>query len=437
MSDFRQQALSLAAEQQAPAWLQPVRERGAGHWRAAAWPNRRIERWKYTPVTALDKNDFALQSVKSAGSNPTEKAINMDAYRLVFINGVFSAEASSELPAEVVRFAEANSEQTELISRYLGQLADSGEHLFAAMNEATLCDGILLNVPDNARLDKPVYLFHLGDESQAALASARLLVRVGKNAEAEVIEHFVTSDESQRGFLAAQTEIFLADGAQLQHYRLHLEDEGVSRVGGVSVELLRNSQLRAFTLAKGAALLRTDYNVFHRGEGAHADVQGIYLPRNKQLVDYHTNVQHCVGHCTTNEVFRGIIGDSAKAVFNGRIHIHADAQKTLAELSNKNLLTSNRAEVDTKPELEIYADDVRCAHGATVAQINEEALYYLQTRGIGREDAQTMLSFGFINELIEQVANPQVADYLLPQLTAQFGLRDWLSETAGEAIESL
>ena len=179
--------------------------------------------------------------------------------------------------------------------------------------------------------------------------------------------------------------------------------------------------MRGFTLAQGSRLKRIDYQVNHCGEGAELDLQGAYLPRNNQLVDYHTNVRHMVPRCTTREIFRGIVGDSARAVFNGRIYIHPDAQKTLAELSNKNLLTSNKAEIDTKPELEIYADDVKCAHGATVSQLNATAMYYLQSRGVSRQEAEVMLSFGFINELLEQIAEPGVQDYLRPHLARLFG----------------
>ena len=152
------------------------------------------------------------------------------------------------------------------------------------------------------------------------------------------------------------------------------------------------------------------------------------MPRNQQLVDYHTNIQHWVPHCTSNEIFRGIISDQAKAVFNGRIHIHPQAQKTLAELSNKNLLTSNKAEINTKPELEIYADDVKCAHGATVSQLNANALYYLQSRGVSRADAQVMMSFGFINELLQAVEQEAVRQYLSPKLAKLFGRDPVLDE---------
>ncbi|MEX1056560.1 MAG: Fe-S cluster assembly protein SufD, partial [Natronospirillum sp.] len=218
-----------------------------------------------------------------------------------------------------------------------------------------------------------------------------------------------------------------------KHSRLNLEQEDLLHVGGVHVNLSRNARLNGFTLAIGSRLKRIDYQVSHCGEGAELILNGVYLPRGRQLVDYHTNVEHRVPHCTTSETFRGIIGDSARAVFNGRIHIHPQAQKSLAELSNKNLLTSNKAEVDTKPELEIYADDVKCAHGATVSQLDATALYYLQSRGIARAEAEVMLSFGFINELLSETPEPSVQRYLYARLGALLGLpSELLAHVASE-----
>jgi len=161
--------------------------------------------------------------------------------------------------------------------------------------------------------------------------------------------------------------------------------------------------------------------VNHEGSGAHCDLKGVYLPQNNQHIDYHTCIEHKVPHCTTDEVFRGIIADQAKAVFNGRIHIHKDAQKTLAELNNRNLLLSNKAEINTKPELEIYADDVRCAHGATIAQLDDNAMNYMLSRGISRQEAEVMLSFGFINELLDGVAHQPIQEKLRPILAQLFG----------------
>jgi len=301
-------------------------------------------------------------------------------------------------------------------------VVDGPQHLFATLNTAWLDDGVLVHVSRNQKLKQPVYVLQISTAGEQTLSvNQRLLVVLEDSAQAEIIEHFVSTSEQQNSFVNALTEIVVGDNAQLQHYRLNMEEENIQHLGAVHVDLLRNARMRGFTLALGSTLKRIDYQINHRGSGAELNLQGVYLPRNNQMVDYHSNVQHWVPHCTTSEVFRGIIADSAQAIFNGRIYIHKDAQKTLAELSNKNLLTSNKAEVNTKPELEIYADDVKCAHGATVSQLNATALYYLQSRGVSRTEAEVMMSFGFINELLEQISEVAVHDYLFPRLAALFG----------------
>jgi Fe-S cluster assembly protein SufD len=335
---------------------------------------------------------------------------------------VFDAANSSALPEGVVRFCDATDSARALIQQHLGKVVDGDRHLFATLSNAWAADGVLVHVPRNQALEKPVYIVHVSTPGvEPAIANQRVLVVLEESARAEIIEHYLSTDAVQNSFVNSLSEMVVGDNAELQHYRLNLEEENLLHLGGVHVNLLRSARLRAFTLALGSRLKRIDYQVNHRGAGADLNLQGIYLPRNNQVVDYHTNVQHCVPHCTTNEIFRGIIADSAHAVFNGRIHIFPDAQKTLAELSNKNLLTSNKAEVDTKPELEIYADDVKCAHGATVSQLNATALYYLQSRGVSRQEAEVMMSFGFINELLQDIAEPAVQDYLLPRLARLFG----------------
>lgn len=422
MSDFQQQALQLAGQQDSPDWLSEVRNSGARQWLKAPWPNRKTEHWKYTPLAPLQKTEFAQWASTSSQWHEQIEWLELDATRLVFVNGVFDAEASDELPAEVVRFGDASAAQQAVIGQHLGRIVDSEHHLFAALSNAWASeDGVLVHIPKDARLAKPLYVVHVSTPSSApATANQRLLVVLETGAQASVIEHFASTDAEQNGFVNSLTEIEVGKNAFLHHYRINLEEENLLHVGGIHANLQRSSQLRGFTVAQGSKLKRIDYQINHCGEGAHLDLQGVYVPRNKQLIDYHTNVQHKVPHCTSNEVFRGIISDSAHAVFNGRIHIHPDAQKTLAELSNKNLLTSSKAEVDTKPELEIYADDVKCAHGATVSQLNKTALYYMQARGISREEAQVMLSFGFINELLQDVAEPAVRNYLGPRLARLF-----------------
>ncbi|WP_150304982.1 Fe-S cluster assembly protein SufD [Pseudomonas saliphila] len=423
MSDFQNVALQLAESQRSPDWLQSLRERGALSWSSAKWPTRKTELWKNTPLQPL------AHDLPSRWAAPTAvewqrdiEQIDIDATQLVFVNGQFMVELSSELPVEIVRFADADAAQREVIEQKLGTVVDAERHLFAALSNAWAADGILIQVPRNQALNKPVYLLNVSTpEAEPAVSNQRVLMVLGEGSQAELIEHYVSADSKQNGFVNSLTEVIVGENAQVQHYRINLEQEDLLHMGGVHVNLHRNARFHGFTLAQGSRLKRIDYQVNHRGEGAHLELHGVYLPRNRQLIDYHTNVEHCVPHCTTNEVFRGIIGDSAKAVFNGRIHIHPQAQKTLAELSNKNLLTSPTAEIYTKPELEIYADDVRCAHGATISQLNETSLFYLQSRGIERAEAISMLSFGFINELLTQVPEQAIQDYLRPRLTTLFG----------------
>lgn len=423
MSDFQHQAIRLTALQQPITWLESLRSKAAADWLAQPWPTRKTEHWKYTPLQGLQKtvlHTWGSSSQPLLDKSLQEELIPLDAFRLVFINGVLDEKSSNNLPEFVVRFSQADTAQQALIEKYLGKIVEGERHLFATLSNAWLDDGVLIHVPRNQRLEKPVYIVNIVT-AVAAANNQRLLVVLDENSQAEIIEHYFSTTDVQNGFANALTEIHLGDGANLHHYRLNLEEEHAQHIGAVHVDLQRNARLRGFALALGSSLMRVDYQLNHRGQGAELDLQGIYLPRNQQVVDYHTNICHWVPHCTSNEVFRGIVGDSAQAIFNGRIYIHQDAQKTLAELSNKNLLTSNKAEVNTKPELEIYADDVKCAHGATISQLNSNARYYLQSRGLSRAEADVMLSFGFINELLEQIAQPVVHDYLYPRLAKLFG----------------
>lgn len=431
MTDFQHQAIRLTSLQRPETWLEDLRSKAADAWLAQPWPTRKTEHWKYTPLQSLQKtilHAWGREDVPLLEVEAEDNFIPLDAYKIVLIDGIFDVASSSRLPHSIVRFSEADETQQAVIKNYLGAIVEGDQHLFATLSDAWLDDGLFIHVPRNQALDKPVYIVSVFTSAEVS-SNQRVLIVLEDNAQAEIIEHYFSA-EPQRGFVNALTEAHIGENARLTHYRLNLEDEQAQHIGAVHVNLQRNSAFNGFALALGARLMRTDYQLNHRGQGAELDLQGVYLPRNNQLVDYHTNICHWVPHCKSNEVFRGIVGDSAQAVFNGRIYIHPQAQKTLAELSNKNLLTSNKAEVNTKPELEIYADDVKCAHGATISQLNTNALYYLQSRGLSRSEAEVMLSFGFINELLEQINQPAVHDYLQPRLAALFGRDNSLNEAS-------
>lgn len=425
MSAFQQQALVLAEQQNTPAFLATVRAQGAEQWARAAWPDRRAEHWKYTPLRSLQRQ--LLPQWGAAESLPLSELPIMDhptAVRLVFVNGQFAAElSSSHWPEGLTLFSQADAVQQAVIAQHLGRYVDTDRHLFAALSNAWVDEGVLLHIPARQQLRAPIYVVHVSTpQADPTAASQRLLVVLESEAQATLIEHFVSTTAQQNGFVNSLTELGLSAGSHLNHTRIHLEQEHLSHIGGVHGDLGRDAQLNAFTLAQGSVLKRLDYHLRHRGAGSFIRFNGVYLPYGRQLIDYHTNVEHCEPHGTTEQMFRGIIGDAARAVFNGRIHIHPDAQKTLAEMNNRNLLLTDRAEVDTKPELEIYADDVRCAHGATITKPDATALYYLRSRGVSKSVAEAMLYSGFVNELIAQLPDAATQSWLqeqLPQLLAR------------------
>ena len=422
MTTFMQQPLA-AAPRAAPGWLADTLRRGQTAWSERRMPTRKTEAWKYNDLRAL-QHSF---TPPTAGAPPTLEGIDLPQLagsRLVFTDGVYCADSSSlALPegVQLVRFADADAEEAAAIVARLGTAVNHGRHVFAPLNDATLADGVFLRVAADTVVDQPVRIVWLTSGRADALGvTQRLLVDMGTHSQATVVETFANTETGGVAFTNGITELLLAEGAHLQHNRLHLEHGRAVHIGGVHALLAANANLNSFHLALGSDLKRIDIVVQHEGPGAHSDVNGIYLPRNEEQVDYHTCIEHAVPHCTSNETFRGIIADQARAIFNGRIHIHPDAQKTRAQLSNKNLLTSNEAEVNTKPELEIYADDVQCAHGATVAQMDATALHYLRTRGVSRAEAEVMLSYGFVNELVGAVPCEAVRDYLKPLLAKRF-----------------
>jgi Fe-S cluster assembly protein SufD len=400
-------------------------------------PTRKTEAWKYTSLYNFTNNPEGYgrlaETFNSEGFDGMTTIPALNAQRVVFVNGQYSAELSSkESLANVVRFSEANEAQQAIIADNLDTAIEQEKHVFAALNSATVTDGILVHVGKNEQLKTNIQITHITTaQAKPFTVSARLLIVLDTGAQATVVEHFVSNEDEQNCFVNAITEAKVGANARLNHYRLQLMQEGSIQIGGVHIDLGRDANYDSFQLGLGAKIVRNDINLNHNVGGSHCEIVGVYLPQNKQLIDFHSNIEHKVANCTTNEVFRGIMADKSKAVFNGRIHIHPDAQKTLAELSNKNLLLSDDATINTKPELEIYADDVRCAHGATIAQLDEQARFYLQSRGISAAEADVMLSFGFINELLENLELDAIRDLIRPILAQRFGRDEELMKHIG------
>ncbi len=432
--DFSLDALAFVKTQAHDAGLNEVRESGYAAFESLPFPTRKTEEWKYTSLNALTQQNYnqAAENFDLEDASDLYAVEGLDAYRLVFVNGLFVAELSDEVAqkgVEVTAFSAANEDQRTLITQHIGNIAETRRNLFTALNNAAVEEGVLLHVAKNIQLDKPLQIVNIvSAQAQASSAFARCLIVLDQHAQATVIEQFVSTNEAQNLLLNQVTEIQIGDGAKLNHYRLHTEDESSLHFGGIYVDLNRDSQFESYQVALGGKIKRLDVLVNHNQPGSHCEMKGVYLPKNNQHVDIHSYIEHIAPNCTTDETYRGIMADSAKAVFNGRIHIHPDAQKSLANLSNKNLLLSNKAQINSKPELEIYADDVRCAHGVTVAQLDDQACFYLQSRGISRPEAEIMLSFAFINELLESIPLQALRQKLRPLMAQQFSASSDLTQ---------
>ncbi|RUO34720.1 Fe-S cluster assembly protein SufD [Aliidiomarina soli] len=398
-------------------WLSPVRGEALATLQNQQWPGRRTEAWRYTSLHPFDAL-LAQPGSTSAQVDSREFAIEgLDSLDLVFVNGELQTDISSlSLPTGLS--ISALDEPTDNARSVAGQVftqVKPERHLFGLVNDVLATSGVIIDIADGASIETPVRVINLVTDKVES--HNRVLVRLGKQATATVIEHGSGDGASMN---TAFAEYQLGYEARLEHYRFALHSADAIHIGGSHFQMGEKSRLNSTLVGYGSQLSRLDVDIHHAGEHAFAKFNNIYLLAENEHFDLHSTIEHAVPNGTTEENARGIVGDNAKAVFNGRIHIHPDAQKTLAELNNRNLLLSRRGQINTKPELEIYADDVQCAHGATVAEIDDEALYYMLSRGISRSQALVMLNFGFVQELIEQMPNKALRDWLQPKLKTRF-----------------
>lgn len=413
MSQWLNQVIDAA--QQVNDYLAPLRQQALTQLQQDGWPGRRNEAWRFTPLGNLAERETQPATAQADYQLPAID--NLNAVDLVFVDGQLVTDvASLTLPEgmSLTTLNSANDSQQQAISEVFGQVKPR-RHLFGLVNDALCQQGVFIDIAADAVIDTPVRIVNLAASN--ADAHTRVVVRLGERARACVIEQGTGTVES---FTTAFAEYAIGTEARLEHYRFAMFTGNAKQVGGSHFRLGESSRLNSTMVGYGSELSRLDVDIHHAGEHANAKMNAIYLLAEGELFDLHSTIEHAVPNGTTEENARGIIGDRARAVFNGRIHIHRDAQKTLAELNNRNLLLSRRALVNTKPELEIYADDVQCAHGATVAEIEEEALYYLLTRGISRSKALVMLNFGFVQELVTAMPNEALRDWLLPLLSERF-----------------
>lgn len=391
-----------------------LRQAGQAEFARRGLPTTHDEEWRFTPL-----GDLARWELRPpAASTPVDQSLlgpmlfDSCHPRLVLVDGRFVPELSSfsKLPDEVVALPleQALARDASGLDAYLGATADPTQTPFTALSAATFTDGLFLHVPADVRATFPIEVLHLAtDGADRAMVAPRHVLLLDAGASATVVESY-HSLTSQPHFTNTVTEIHLGAGARLDHTRVGRENETAFHVGFTQVDQAEDSHYRSFALTMGARLARHNLHVRHRGQRVETLLYGLYLTRGEQLADSHTAIFHDQPNCNSWEVYKGVLGDRSRAVFNGKVLVDAEAQKTDAKQTNRNLLLTDQARVDTKPQLEIFADDVRCTHGATIGRLNEQQRYYLQTRGIGGREAERLLIWAFAAEVVAEVADATV-----------------------------
>ncbi|WP_455212005.1 Fe-S cluster assembly protein SufD [Kaarinaea lacus] len=388
-------------------WLQSQRQQAEQRFVQTGFPTRKNELWRYTNVDSLLNDNFVPPAQDAAIVPGTIKALEWThKQRIVFIGGRYSAHHSqlADLPPGVyiASVQQAMAERSELVEKIFDKSPTGNFHVFNDLNTALFHDGMVCYIPENVELPEPIELVYLSsDDSQAYVVSPRNLVWLENGASATLIERYA-AEHANNYFTNSLGEIVLNNGARLEHYRLQEESQSAYHISTLFVHHEAQSQYKGNTIVLGGKWSRTDYNVNFFGEQAQSSLDGLYLVKDKQLADIHLNINHAVPHCSSEQDFRGILLGTGRGVFDGLINVAKQAQKSEAHLHNANLMLSRNAEVDTKPQLLIYADDVKCSHGTTVGQLEAEQLFYLRSRGISEMEAKKMLCIGFAQTVLDK-----------------------------------
>jgi Fe-S cluster assembly protein SufD len=417
------QTLASALPGQTLPWLQALRQDALAKFSAHGFPSPREEEWRYTNVSAIEKKLFSPSLELTARAINTEwlQAYQMqDAWSVVLVDGHFSAELSilDDLPeaVSVMSMADALLKQPDKLESYLGQAINAEEHGFIAFNTAWFTDGLFVHVPAKQVLAKPIQLLHVVTGADA-MATTRTIVIADEMAEAKIIEMFVGAANAY--LTAAVTEVFVGANADVILFKMQSESDKAYHFGGVYIKQERDAHFAHHNFAFGGMLARSDIHV-DLEHASECELNGLYLGVKRQHIDNHTRINHLKPYGISRETYKGVLDDRARGVFQGRVIVAEDAQKTDSQMNNRNLLLSDDAEADTKPQLEIYADDVKCGHGVTVGQLDEKSIFYLQSRCVDEETARNMLTFAFANEMVDKVKIKGLHDMILEQVLTRF-----------------
>ena len=394
-----------------------IREGAANNFESSTFPTKKEEEWKYTNISPILKHEFIPSPLCN---NEVEirniadyKIPNLDVHFLVFVNGIFNKDLSKIENLEegiiIDNFFNQVQNNSEFIKKHLGK-KESVNNSFNLLNNSFTYDGFVVYVPKNKVVEKPIHILNIATNNDSkTLIQPRNLVVAEENSQANIISEYIGITETEY-FTNIQTEINVAENANVTFYKIQNESNSAYHIDKTEIIQKDSSIFNHFSLSFGAKIARNDINNQLDGEHIESHLYGLYLGNNDQHIDHHTFIDHAKPNCESNELYKGILDDRARGVFSGKIFVNQIAQKTNAFQSNKSVLLSDEASVDAKPQLEIYADDVKCSHGATVGKLDDQAFFYIRSRGVSEESARSMLIRAFVDDIVSEIKIEQLKE---------------------------
>jgi Fe-S cluster assembly protein SufD len=409
--------------------LHNIRTEAIKTFEAKGFPTKRDEAWKYTSLNSVLKNDFSVfpkeENVVDYATVKKYFLHEIDTYKVVFIDGIFSSFLSSTthdgLDVCLMSSALTKPKYKEVIEKYFNKIANIEDSL-TSLNTAFAAEGAYINIPKNKVADKPIEIMYLSTGNEAALmVQPRNLIIVGKNAQVQIIERH-QSLNSNPVLTNSVTEIFAHERAIVDYYKIQNDLLTANLVDNTYIAQKRESNASVHTFSFGGNITRNNLNFYHQGDHVESTLKGITIIKEKQFVDHYTLVRHAEPDCQSHQNYKGIFNDNATGVFNGKIYVEKEAQKTDAFQQNNNILLSDKATINAKPQLEIFADDVKCSHGCTIGQLDENAMFYMQSRGIPQKEAKALLMYAFSNEVIESIRIPELKNRITKIIAQNLGV---------------
>ncbi len=392
-------------------------------------PSNRLEDWKYTNISPLLKHDYKLSATaRNLTADDLSKFLfeGLENNLMVFVNGRFNKSLSNYTVAEAGVVVDNLRHQvdsgSDVVKDHLSRHAGFEEEGFVALNTAFAHDGVFVSVPDNTEVAEPIHVLYISDSADGEFfAAPRNLIVAGKNSKVAVVESYHALRGSDHAYLNnVVTEIVAEENANVEHIKIQDEDRQAYHICRSQSHIKRDSKVTQINIDMGGRLVRNDLNMEMSDQNCEAELIGLYMGTGRQHIDNHTFIDHAMPHCLSTELYKGILGGKAQGVFNGKVMVRQDAQKTNAYQTNQALLLTDDAVINSKPELEIYADDVKCSHGATVGQLDEEALFYLRSRGIPRDKAHSLLQYAFASDVLGYIGLDNVREQLEARVVERF-----------------